>query len=84
MAEPFLSESLNQDRAILKQAEEVSLRGYFATIAAEQDSRRICGLPPTWTTLAAIQPQRGKLLHYGRYVHPQGYESVSFASMAFE
>jgi hypothetical protein len=24
------------------------------------------------------------VLHYGRYIHPQGYESVSFASVAFE
>ena len=24
-----------------------------------------------------------KLLHYDRYIHPHGYESVSFASMGF-
>jgi MEMO1 family protein len=82
--ESFLIESLTQDEAILKQAEAASADGYFGVIAAEQDRRRICGLPPTWTMLAAVEPQRGKLLHYGRYVHPQGFESVSFASMVFE
>jgi MEMO1 family protein len=82
--ESLLSESLAQDHAILKQAEAVSPEGYFGVIAAEGDRRRICGLPPTWTTLAAVKPERGKLLHYGRYVHPQGFESVSFASMVFE
>ena len=49
----------------------------------EADRRRICGLPPTYTLLEAIRPRRGKLLHYDQYVHPEGYESVSFASMGF-
>ncbi len=84
VGERFLIESLTQDQAILKQAEAVNADGYFRVIAAEQDRRRICGLPPTWTTLAAVKPERGKLLHYGRYVHPEGFESVSFASMVFE
>ena len=84
VAEPFLGVSLSQDHAILKEAEAVNANGYFEIIAAEQDRRRICGLPPTWTTLAAVQPTKGKLLHYGRDVHPQGFESVSFASMVFE
>ncbi len=84
LSAPVLEVSLKQDRAILMQAEAVSPRGYFDVIAQEQDRRRICGLPPTWTTLAALRPERGKLLHYGRYVQPQGNESVSFASMVFE
>ena len=57
--------------------------GYFQVIAEEDDRRRICGLPPTYTLLRALEPQTGKLLHYDQYVHPDGYESVSFASMAF-
>ena len=55
--------------------------GWF--VADEDDRRRICGLPPTYTLLEAIQPRRGQVLHYDQYVHPDGYESVSFASMAF-
>ena len=84
VAVPFLDESLSQDRAILKRAEAADAKGYFDVISAEQDRRRICGLPPTFTTLEASQPKKGKVLHYGRYVHPQGFESVSFASVAFE
>jgi MEMO1 family protein len=52
-------------------------------IADETDTRNICGLPPTLATLEAIRPRTGKLLHYDRYVHPQGHESVSFASVGF-
>jgi MEMO1 family protein len=84
VAEPFLSHSKLQDEAILKQAESADPAGFFRTIAAEGDSRRICGLPPTYTVLEAVRPTAGKVLHYGRYVHPQGFESVSFASVAFE
>ena len=49
----------------------------------EQNARRICGLPPTWLTLEAAQPRTGKVLHYQQYAHPEGHESVSFASVAF-
>ncbi|MFL5328878.1 MAG: AmmeMemoRadiSam system protein B [Gemmataceae bacterium] len=83
VAEPFLTHSKSQDDRIVARAEQVDADGYFTVIAEEGDRRRICGLPPTWLTLAASNPKRGKLLHYGRFIHPQGYESVSFASMAF-
>jgi AmmeMemoRadiSam system protein B len=81
--EPFLAHSRRQDEAILKQAEAADPTGYFEVIADETDRRRICGLPPTYTLLEAIRPKRGKVLHYDQYVHPRGFESVSFASVAF-
>ena len=30
-----------------------------------------------------MKPTTGTVLHYNRYVHPKGFESVSFASAAF-
>jgi AmmeMemoRadiSam system protein B len=80
---PFLADSRARDRAILDRTEAVDPAGYFRLIAAEGDARRICGLPPTWTVLQAIQPTRGRVLHYDQYVDPRGTESVSFASAAF-
>lgn len=79
----LLAYSFRQDQTILRRAESVDREGYFRTIAIEGDQRNICGLPPTYTTLEAIKPGKGKVLHYDRYVHPQGHESVSFASVAF-
>jgi hypothetical protein len=67
----------------MKRAEAADPSAYFSVIAAEGDGRRICGLPPTWLTLQAIRPKYGRLLHYDQYVHPRGFESVSFASVAF-
>ncbi len=83
VAEPLLAHSRAQDMAIMQRAEAVDMQGYFDVIAKERDARRICGLPPTWTTIEALRPKSGKLLHYGRYVHPRGHESVSFASVGF-
>lgn len=80
----MLRHSQAQDDVLLDRAVAADADGYFDVIAAEEDARRICGLPPTYVTLGAATPSAGKLLHYGRFVHPEGFESVSFASMAFE
>jgi AmmeMemoRadiSam system protein B len=79
-----LEQSQKQDERIMKQAEAADSEGYFQVIAEEEDARRICGLPPTYLTLEVARPKRGKLLHYNRFVHPEGFESVSFASAVFE
>jgi hypothetical protein len=80
---PQLAQSRAQDERLMEHAAAVDAEGYFRVIAEEADARRICGLPPTYTVLEAAKPRRGKLLHYDQYVHPRGYESVSFASVAF-
>ena len=81
--EPLLTSSKEQDQAILRHAEAVDTGAYFQLIAAERDRRRICGLPPTFVVLEAARPRCGRLLSYDQYVHPRGFESVSFASVAF-
>jgi MEMO1 family protein len=83
VTEAQLAVSRAQDDALIARAEAVDPAGFFRVIEQEGDARRICGLPPTYTVLHATKPARGKMLHYGRYVHPRGHESVSFASMAF-
>jgi AmmeMemoRadiSam system protein B len=75
--------SHRKDQEILYRAEEAGADAYFDLIAEENDQRRICGLPPTYTVLEAALPKSGKLLRYDQYVHPRGFESVSFASMTF-
>lgn len=79
-----LAHSKSQDERLIEKAVAADGDAYFDVIADEQDARRICGLPPTYLTLAAVRPRSGKLLHYGRYEHPEGFESVSFASMCFQ
>jgi AmmeMemoRadiSam system protein B len=79
----ILARSRARDDLLLRQSEKAAPEGYFRVIAEEKDARRICGLPPTYTLLEALRPRHGKVLHYQQYVHPRGFESVSFASVAF-
>jgi AmmeMemoRadiSam system protein B len=75
--------SERQDRALLERLEKADQGGFFRIVADEKDARAICGFPPAYTVLEATRPRRGKLLHYDKYVHPAGFESVSFASVGF-
>jgi AmmeMemoRadiSam system protein B len=79
----FLALSRRQDDRLCQALAEVDVEKYFRIIAEEEDRRRICGLPPTYTLLEAIRPGRAQLLHYDQYVHPYREQSVSFASVAF-
>lgn len=79
----WLAQSREKDAEILKTLEAADPAAFFGVIAGEKNARRVCGLPPTWLTLAAARPRAGKVLHYQQYAHPQGHESVSFAAAAF-
>jgi AmmeMemoRadiSam system protein B len=81
--EAQLHHSRHMDQSLLKQLEKADMASYFRVLAEEGDARRICGFPPTYTLLEAIRPSYGRLLHYDQYAHPQGFESVSFASVGF-
>ena len=82
--EPALSQSRQEDQALLRHAEAADPSAYFQFVAAENDRRRICGFPPTYTFLEAIHPGCGRMLYYDQYAHPRGHESVSFATVAFD
>jgi hypothetical protein len=79
----LLEHSRKQDHAFLKTAASADRERLFHGVRDERDERRLCGFPPTYTLLSVLEPDHGKLLHYDQYSHPSGFESVSFASMAF-
>ncbi len=83
ISDGFLKQSRQQDEVILRATEKADPADYFRVIAAENDARRICGLPPTFLTLQALAPGRGKMLDYQQYVQPDRNLSVSFASVTF-
>ena len=73
-----------QDERLLATFATPDPEAYAAVIRDERNARRVCGFPPTWLTLAALRPARGRTLHYQQYVAPDGHESVSFAAAVFE
>jgi len=83
VAKAMLDSSREQDALLLERAASGDMAGYAAILAAEQDSRRICGFPPTHLTLSTLGPCSGRLLRYDQFVHSRGHESVSFASVSF-
>jgi AmmeMemoRadiSam system protein B len=79
----WLEESRHRDQALLARMAASDRHGFFRTLLEERDRRRICGFPPTYTLMSVLEPNRGQLLHYEQYVAPNGFESVSFASLVF-
>ncbi len=71
-----------EDLALLSLVTGVDPGGFFSAVAADGDSRRICGLSPIYALLATLPAGRGRLLRYGQWPDPQG--TVTFASVAFE
>lgn len=79
----WLIQSRERDQQLLECLVAANRLAFFRTLLEERDQRRICGFPPTYTLLAVLEPTRGHLAHYDQYVAPNGFESVSFASLLF-
>jgi len=73
-----------EDRSLLSPLERGDAAGFFDAVAKDGDRRRICGLSPMYTLLAALGGSRGRLLRYDRSDDPQTQSAVSFASLAFD
>jgi MEMO1 family protein len=71
----------HEDRAMLRAVEAGDPKGFFASVAADRDKRRICGLSPIWSLLRVLHGRRGRLLHYGQWPDPQAV--VTYTSMSF-
>ncbi len=82
-AETLLPALETEDADILHSITSVDTAGFFHGIAAVDDRRRICGLPPVYTMLEAARPARGTLLDYRQWNERETESAVTFASLAF-
>jgi len=80
ISEGFLRLLESDDRRMLECVEKANADAFFENIRADGDRRKICGLPPIYTMLSAMEADSGKLLKYQYFPDPAG--TVSFASMA--
>lgn len=68
-----------EDSAMLRWALEGSPDSFYRHVMAEQDRRRICGLPPIYVWLHLMEGRQIKLIDYTQAHHPQC--TVTFASL---
>jgi AmmeMemoRadiSam system protein B len=69
------------DRSMLDSVVAGDARGFLASVAFDQDARRICGLSPIYTLLRLFPETRGRLLRYTQWPDPEG--AVTFCAVSF-
>ena len=77
----FLAEVERADRAMLETVTAGYAPAFFASVAADSDARRICGLSPIYTFLRVLPGAHGRLIRYRQWPDPEG--TVSFCAAAF-
>ena len=76
-----LARVAREDAAMLEAVTAGDAAAFFESVAADGDSRRICGLSPIYAFLRALPGARGQLLRYSQWPDPQG--AVTFCAAAF-
>jgi hypothetical protein len=70
-----------EDRAMLESVARGDAEGFFASIEADGDRRRICGFSPIYAMLRCLPGVTGTVRHYGQWPDPQAV--VTHASVVF-
>jgi AmmeMemoRadiSam system protein B len=73
------------DRESLARAAALDAPGFWEHVAADLDTRRVCGLAPIWSLLrsCAGSVAEGRLLHYEQTVDAEDGSIVSHAALGF-
>jgi AmmeMemoRadiSam system protein B len=77
----FLAEVERADRAMLETITAGDAPAFFASVRADRDARRICGLSPIYSFLRVLPGAQGRLIRYRQWPDPEG--TVSFCAAAF-
>ena len=77
-----LREVERQDRNFLQLVASGDAEAVFDSIAADGDSRRVCGYPPIYMTLRCIDQPQGRLLQYRQWSDLQAGAAVTYAAVA--
>lgn len=72
----------SEDLEFLRIVEKGDAEGVFESIAADNDSRRVCGYPPIYMTLRCLDRPMGKLLQYRQWSDLQAGAAVTYAAVA--
>jgi AmmeMemoRadiSam system protein B len=77
-----LEEVARRDRELLEAAARGAAAGVLGSIASDGDLRRVCGYPPIYMALRALEPAAGEVLDYRQWCDLEGGAAVTFASVA--
>ena len=77
----YLAEVERADRAMLETITAGDAPAFFASVTADRDARRICGLSPIYSFLRVLPGAQGRLIRYRQWPDPEG--TVSFCAAAF-
>jgi MEMO1 family protein len=69
------------DRQMLEPVVAADANGFFASVAADRDARRICGLSPIYSLLRLLPGSSGRLLRYTQWPDPEG--AVTFCAVSY-
>jgi hypothetical protein len=73
-----------RDHRSIGRAIDLDAPGFFADVAEDLDTRRVCGLGPIYTLLRALPAEAsGDVLSYAQCVDPEEGSIVSHASLGF-
>ncbi|MBM3219614.1 MAG: AmmeMemoRadiSam system protein B [Candidatus Rokubacteria bacterium] len=81
VAEAELRRIEREDRAMLEPVSAGDAEGFFSSIEADGDRRRICGFSPIYAMLHCLPGVRGTVRHYGQWPDPQAV--VTHASVVY-
>ncbi len=79
----MLSSAIAKDKEMLQTVERGDSEGFYSYIAAEKDSRHVCGLPPIYTLAKTLEGREGKLLDHCNWFDSQEGSAVTFAALTF-
>lgn len=71
------------DRESLDHAERAEAESFWAHVAKDLDTRRVCGLGPIYSLLRTMKTSTGRLAHYEQTVDAEEGSIVSHAAMGF-
>lgn len=73
-----------RDERSIERATSLDPPGFFADVAEDLHTRRVCGLGPIYTLLRALPPaSRGQVLHYDQCIDSEEGSIVSHTSLSF-
>jgi MEMO1 family protein len=81
-SETSLREVERADQAFLRHVVRGDAEGVFSFIAAEDDSRRVCGYPSIYMILRCLGNVSGRILDYRQWADLRAGAAVTFAGVA--